>query len=174
MPVRILFEKNGVNDLTWDVDGWCDWMRMHGIRAAGLSSESWRNVAPGGSHMNGSSVTLASWSPPLRRARRTWCRTASRWWMCRGVLLLAHTRVPECSAVQFDNCFNDSLAGLHVHRFTELNIPKLNTNGYLRYREVFSVAGIKPQECRDPSTLMPGNVPSIGGAIQQLGVTMGG
>jgi hypothetical protein len=89
-------------------------------------------------------------------------------------VVLEHTPVPECSTVLFDNYVHDSLAGFYMVTFTELNIPKLNTYGYLRHRAVYDVAGIRPQECRDPLTLGPGNVPSIGGAFQQLGVAMGG
>ena len=50
----------------------------------------------------------------------------------------------------------------------------LAASGYLRYREVFSVAGRRAQECRDPATLPPANIPTIGGAFQQLGSAMGG
>jgi hypothetical protein len=89
-------------------------------------------------------------------------------------VVLEHTPVPECSAVLFDNYVHDSLAGFYMDRYTELNIPALNTHGYLRCREVFSVNGINPQECRGLSALPPGNVPSIGGAFQQLGMAMGG
>lgn len=89
-------------------------------------------------------------------------------------MVLEHAPVPECSVVLFDNYVHDSLAGFYMHRYTELNIPALNTHGYLRYREVFSVAGVNSQECRGLSTLPPGSVPSIGGAFQQLGMAMGG
>lgn len=89
-------------------------------------------------------------------------------------MVLEHAPVPECSVVLFDNYVHDSLAGFYMLRYTELNIPALNTHGYLRYREVFSVAGVNSQECRGLSTLPPGSVPSIGGAFQQLGMAMGG
>ncbi|WP_458372641.1 phospholipase effector Tle1 domain-containing protein [Pseudomonas veronii] len=88
-------------------------------------------------------------------------------------LVLDRTPVPEASTVLFDNYVHDSLAGFYLYTWTELNFPKLKTVGYLRYRSVFSVAGIRPQECRDPATLPRGNVPSVGGAFQQLGNTMG-
>ncbi|GEM_PF-1189665 len=39
MLARILFEKSGVNDQAWEVDGWCDWMRMSEARIAALPSE---------------------------------------------------------------------------------------------------------------------------------------
>ena len=89
-------------------------------------------------------------------------------------LVLNATPVPDVSTNLFDNYMHDSLAGFYMMKWTELNIPRLNTYGYLRYREVFSVAGRRAQECRDPATLPPANIPSIGGAFQQLGTAMGG
>ncbi|PTA73112.1 DUF2235 domain-containing protein [Stenotrophomonas sp. Nf1] len=89
-------------------------------------------------------------------------------------LVLNATPVPDVSTTLFDNYMHDSLAGFYMMKWTELNIPRLNTYGYLRYREVFSVAGKRAQECRDPATLPPANVPSIDGAFQQLGTAMGG
>lgn len=88
-------------------------------------------------------------------------------------LVLNRTPVPEASTVLFDKYVHDSLAGFYLGTSTELNIDILKTDGYLRHRSVFSVAGIRPQECRDPTKLPPGNVPSVGGAFQQLGNTMG-
>lgn len=89
-------------------------------------------------------------------------------------LVLDGAPVPDASTRLFDNYMHDSLAGFYMSRWTELNFPALSTYGYLRYREVFSVAGRRAQECRDPATLPPANVPSIGGAFQQLGSAMGG
>lgn len=84
-------------------------------------------------------------------------------------LVLDKAPVPAASAVLFDNYAHDSLAGFYMSRWTELNIPTLSTYGYLRYREVFNVAGIAPQVCQDPAALPPANIPTIGGAFQQLG-----
>ncbi|HIE5356370.1 TPA: T6SS phospholipase effector Tle1-like catalytic domain-containing protein [Stenotrophomonas maltophilia] len=89
-------------------------------------------------------------------------------------LVLDGAPVPDVSTVLFDNYMHDSLAGFYIGKWTELNIPAVNTYGYLRYREVFSVAGRRAQECRDPATLPPANIPTIGGAFQQLGSAMGG
>ncbi|MBA8680759.1 DUF2235 domain-containing protein [Stenotrophomonas tumulicola] len=89
-------------------------------------------------------------------------------------MVLSHSPVPEPSKVLFDNYVHDSLAGFYIGKYTELNITVLSTYGYLRYRGVFSVAGSQRQECRDPATLPPANIPSIGGAFQQLGMAMGG
>ncbi|MBK3470363.1 DUF2235 domain-containing protein [Pseudomonas carnis] len=88
-------------------------------------------------------------------------------------LVLNRTPVPEASTVLFDKYVHDSLAGFYLYTRTELNIPKFKTVGYLRYRSVFSVAGSRPQDCRDPAKAPSGNVPSVGGAFQQLGNTMG-
>lgn len=63
-------------------------------------------------------------------------------------IVLDHSLVPEPSVVLFDNYVHDSLAGFYMHRFTELNIPALNTYGYLRHRGVFSVAEARPRDCR--------------------------
>lgn len=88
-------------------------------------------------------------------------------------LVLNRTPVPEASTVLFDKYVHDSLAGFYLGTSTELNIRLLKTNGYLRHRSVFSVAGIRPQECRDPAESPPGNVPSIDGVFQQLGNALG-
>lgn len=89
-------------------------------------------------------------------------------------LVLDHAPVPEASAVLFDNYVHDSLAGFYIGTYTELNIPAVSTYGYLRYRGVFNIAGRQRQECRDPSSLPPANVPDIGTAFQQMGAAMGG
>lgn len=90
-------------------------------------------------------------------------------------LVLEHVSVPQASIVLFDNYVHDSLAGFYLmFGRTELNMPALATYGYLRYRGVFNIAGRQRQECRDPSSLPPANVPDIGTAFQQVGAAMGG
>ena len=89
-------------------------------------------------------------------------------------LVLDHAPVPKASVVLFDNYVHDSLAGFYIKKYTELNVPALNTYGYLRYRSVFKIAGKQRQECRDSSSLPPANVPDIGTAFQQMGAAMGG
>ncbi|WP_239501423.1 T6SS phospholipase effector Tle1-like catalytic domain-containing protein [Stenotrophomonas maltophilia] len=77
-------------------------------------------------------------------------------------LVLDGAPVPDVSTTLFDNYVHDSLAGFYMSTWTELNIPRLNTYGYLRYREVFSVTGRRTKECRDPDTLTPADARSIG------------
>ena len=86
--------------------------------------------------------------------------------------------IPDASERLFDNYLHDSLAGFYLFGGrTELNMPVLATNGYLRYREVFSInSSVQPQVCVDPlnSSLPPVNVPSIDQVFGDMGRAMGG
>lgn len=86
--------------------------------------------------------------------------------------------IPEAAVTLFDNYVHDSLAGFYlVGGYTELNIPALSTNGYLRYRTTFNLStSIRPQECVDPRTtpMPPASIPSIGQAFGNMGRAMGG
>lgn len=86
--------------------------------------------------------------------------------------------LPDVSTTLFDNYVHDSLAGFYiVGGYTELNIPALSTNGYLRYRDVFSIASsVQPRVCIDPrtTTLPPANPPSVDQLFSNMGRAMGG
>lgn len=86
--------------------------------------------------------------------------------------------IPDASVRLFDNYVHDSLAGFYLlGGRTELNIPVLATNGYLRYREVFSInSSIQPQVCVHPlgTSSPPVNAPSINQVFADMGRAMGG
>ena len=86
--------------------------------------------------------------------------------------------VPEACTRLFDNYVHDSLAGFYLlGGYTELNIPALATNGYLRYRDVFTIrSSVNPQVCVDPRTTPspPVNPPSIDQVLGDMGRAMGG
>lgn len=85
--------------------------------------------------------------------------------------------LPDGVTVLFDNYAHDSLAGFYLMGGkTELTIPILATNGYLRYRGVFNVSStIKRQECADLMTTPrpPAVLPTIDQALSGMGSAMG-
>lgn len=61
--------------------------------------------------------------------------------------------LPQAVIDLFDNYVHDSLAGFYVKGSTELDVPVVSTNGYLRYRTVFDInTTIKPEVCAAPAT----------------------
>lgn len=90
-------------------------------------------------------------------------------------VVLAKKPVPSVVARLFDNYAHDSLAGFYMSSWTELNVPGLSTNGYLRYRSIFNVnSSQQAQVCVDPATtpLPPMNLPTVGQAFDQVGRAM--
>lgn len=92
-------------------------------------------------------------------------------------IVIADKPVAPAVSKLFDDYVHDSLAGFYMSTYTELNVPVLKSDGYLRYREVFSVVGSKAAlVCVDPLTtpLPPANVPGIGQIFGDMGRAMGG
>lgn len=80
--------------------------------------------------------------------------------------------VPPAATTLFDRYVHDSLAGFYIMKWTELNAPVGATNGYLRYRTLYSASSQKQQQvCADPLTtsMPPVNVPHINQVLQSMG-----
>lgn len=61
--------------------------------------------------------------------------------------------LPAAVIELFDNYVHDSLAGFYLFGKTELSIPVIGTNGYLRYRDVFKISGAAAPTCAAPAAM---------------------